>query len=471
MLEKLEPTVLVIFGITGDLAKRKVLPAIYNLVKAELLDENSRIIGISRQALSTDEMVEKLNLCVLEKNQTCDPIVLQRFRQIFEMFQLDPLETNDYINLKKHLAKLDANFKTCATKLIYLSIPPQVYNPIIKKIGEVNLNNDCTEHQTKHLRLLVEKPFGHDYLSAIKLIEDTEAVFSEDQIFRIDHYLAKDAAQNILHFRHHNPVFNQQWNSNYISHIHVLAKEEIGIENRINFYEQVGALRDLIQSHLIQILSLVGMDLPSEITANEVHAQKTKFIESLSIYKNEHLSLDKTVIRGQYHSYSSEVNNPNSQIETFASVLLNSNLPLWQNTSFQLTTGKALNKKETLIKIYFGHNQFNILHLRIQPDEGFDLNLKIENPGFNKNLTNVKMNFSYNQLFDNSYDAYEKVLVDAIKGDHLLFANKNEVLASWRLFQPILDNWAANRSILHIYDNNSDGPSLNKLAINFNDLN
>ena len=462
----LPPTIIIIFGITGDLAKRKVLPAIYHLAKQNILSSSTKIIGISRQNITIDEMLEKVNLCVLEKDNICDPEVLRRLHGAIEMFQLNNLNDEDYIRLEQRIKDIETEIGQCADRLIYLSIPPQVYSPIIQKLGQFNLNKACQDHDhQKSVRLLVEKPFGYDIESAQTLISNTEAVFEENQIFRIDHYLAKESAKNILRFRSHNPIFSKQWDSDHISHIHVIAKEEIGIENRVNFYEQVGALRDLIQSHLIQLLALCIMELPQEITSDEVHANKSKILQSLSIYKFNQIPLSESVVRGQYESYQQEVNNKDSKTETFTSILLQSSEPRWANTSFQLTTGKCLDQKETVIKIYFGNKSPNILSLRVQPNEGIDINLQIEEPGFKNKLTEVKMNFSYHQSFDNSYDAYERVLVDAIKGEHMLFATKHEVMASWRLFQPILDNWSKDQSPLHIYPNNSAGPDLGHLAV------
>jgi len=455
-----KPSILVIFGITGDLAKRKVLPAIYHLCKDNLLPEGTKIIGISRREVPKEEILNTVSICANEiDNNTCDPTVIQRLNSWLTMFKLNPLEDKDYIALSAYLTKLEEETHQCLDRLFYLSIPPQVYGPIIEKLGQHQLNQSCL-HAQADVRLLIEKPFGYDITSAEQLIQETEKVFSEDQIFRIDHYLAKETAQNILKFRRHNPIFSSQWDSTHISRIHVIAKEKIGIENRVNFYEQVGAMRDLVQSHLMQLLSLTAMEIPSELNSDEVHAAKHAFLESL-MPPDSQRGIDKQVIRGQYDTYKNEVDNQKSETETYVSILLSSKDPRWTNTVFQLTTGKSLDEKNTLIEIYFGTNDPNILTFRIQPDEGIEINLLIEQPGFSHNLKEVKMNFSYDQdnSTNNSHDAYERVLVDAIRGDKLLFASKSEVMSSWRILQPILDYWQNNHNDLIIYKTASKGPS------------
>ncbi len=458
---ELKPSILIVFGITGDLAKRKILPAIYQLCKEKMLPEDTKILGISRRDVPIDEILDTVNLCANEQDGICDPAVIERIRSCTSMFQVDPLSDQDYISLKEHLDLMEQEQGGCMDRLFYLSIPPQVYIPIIQKMGQHGLNRGCS-HQQAVAKLMIEKPFGYDVASAEILIRETEKVFTEDQIFRIDHYLAKETAQNILKFRRHNPVFSSQWNDRHIRRIHVIAKEKIGIENRVGFYERVGAMRDLIQSHLMQLLSLTALDMPEELTSDSVHASKRKFMESL-LPPDTSLGISKQVVRGQYDNYKAEVANPHSSIETFVSMVLRSRHPDWQNCEFQLTTGKALDEKVTIIKVYFGDKDPNILSFRIQPDEGIDIDLLIEEPGFTHNLRKVKMNFSYAQHFDTSRDAYERVLIDAIRGDKLLFATKSEVMASWRVLQPILDAWSATSDDLVIYPSGGKGPSIRHL--------
>lgn len=463
----LKPSILIIFGITGDLAKRKVLPALYHLTKDNLLPEGTKIIGVSRRELPIQSVINRVDLCVSEEGNVCDPDVLKRLESSLSMFKLDPLVEADYERLRNYLDQLEEEAKQCLDRLYYLSIPPQVYSQLIERLGAAKLNQSCS-HNKASVRLLVEKPFGFDVATASQLIADTSKVFNEDQIFRIDHYLAKETAQNILNFRLHNPAFASQWNGLHISAIHVIANEQIGIQNRINFYEQVGALRDLVQSHLLQLLSLTAMEMPEHLTSAEVHASKQAFIKNL-IPPSDELGITNQAMRGQYDSYKSEVKKAQSNIETFVSIVLRSKDPNWKGTLFQLTTGKALEAKNTTIKVYFGNDNPNVLSFRIQPDEGIDIDLLIEQPGFKRELRRVKMTFSYQTDFADSsgHDAYERVLVDAIRGDHLLFATQEEVMASWRLLQPILTYWENNDSDLEIYPNGSTGPDSSKLQTAF----
>lgn len=464
---KLKPSILVIFGITGDLAKRKVLPALYHLCKENLLPEGTKIIGISRKHVKNQEIIDTIHECISEGGNICDSKVLDKLNDWLSMFKLDPLDDQDYDSLSDYLYKIETDAGQCLNRLFYLSIPPQVYGQIIERLGSHTLNKSCP-HNKAETRLLVEKPFGFDVTTAQQLIENTEKVFSEEQIFRIDHYLAKETAQNILKFRRHNPVFANQWNGKQIKRIHVIAKEKIGIENRVGFYEQVGALRDLVQSHLLQLLSLTAMEIPKEINSDEVHAAKHEFIKNL-IPPSPGIGITNQVIRGQYDTYKDEVNNPHSNTETFVSLVLQSKDPNWDGCIFQLTTGKSLDEKQTLIQIYFGNEDPNVLSFRIQPNEGIDVDLLIEQPGFAHNLHRVKMNFSYNQNISDSHYAYERVLVDAIRGDKMLFATKLEVMSSWHLLQPILDYWQQGGEDLEIYTSGSEGPSTKRLEKMFSD--
>ena len=449
---KLQPSVLIIFGITGDLAKRKVLPALYSLSRDRILHPDTRIVGISRKDITGDTILDSIRKSVELQGKPCEQAILDRLSQQLSTYRLDPLQGDDYAGLKKLLesyGRLDW--------LFYLAIPPQVYSPIIQLLGRYGLHLGHPDGQNLS-RLLIEKPFGYDLDSAQQLAKNMNVVFKEQQIFRIDHYLAKETAQNILAFRRHNPVFASQWDGRHIRQIHVIAKEKIGIENRVNFYERVGAMRDLIQSHLLQLLALSAMDMPDQLDAQSVHAAKYRFLHSL-IPPGTNAPIIQTVIRGQYAGYRKEVGNPESSTETFVSMVLKSRNRLWKNCRFQLTTGKALDRKSTLIQVYFGDQPSNILTFRLQPDEGIDVTFTIEHPGLNRALESVKMDFSYNQNTD-SRDAYERVLVDALRNDHLLFATRQEVMTSWRLLQPVLNAWENNASDLVIYPNGSRGPDM-----------
>ena len=452
------PAILVIFGITGDLAKRKVLPAIYHLFKENLLPKHTQIVGTSRRAMSNDELLAQVELCVLEVDNVCDPDALQVFRDNLRMVQLNPVNDADYDTLHRTLDDIDAAKGQKLNRLYYLSVPPQVYGPVIRRLGEHGLNTNG-ENGDPVSRLLVEKPFGYDVASAQSLIQETAAVFREDQIFRIDHYLAKETAQNILTFRQHNPVFSSIWDGQHIRAVEVRAAEQIGIEGRANFYDSVGALRDLVQSHLLQLLTLTLMDLPTNPSDNnQLHASKQAFLEALQPIAPDEVR--QRVVRAQYDDYRREVGHQDSTTETFVSVELYSQLPKWQGVPLRLTTGKALDAKQTSITVYLGTPEAdcNKLTFRIQPDEGIDVQLLVKRPGYADDIQAADMNFSYASSFQNDVqpDAYERVLVDAVRGDKALFATSEEVMASWHILQPILDAWTRTSDDLRHYPSGSE---------------
>jgi glucose-6-phosphate 1-dehydrogenase len=450
----LEPAIIVIFGITGDLAQRKLLPALYHLFKDKLVHEHTEIVGLTRQDLQVDDLLQKVELCVLEQDNVCDPDVMHAIRDSLRMLQLDPSTPDDYNKLLSSLNNIEAEHGVCMNRLYYLSVPPSIYTAVVENLGTHGLNASCP-HGTAASRLLVEKPFGYDLASGKKLITHTEAFFSEEQIFRIDHYLAKESAQNILTFRRHNPVFASNWNSKHIRQITVLAHEKIGVEGRGGFYDDVGALRDLVQSHLLQLLALVMCDINEQEGDIALHTAKQTLLESLQPVD------PATTTRAQYDGYKQDVNNESSHTETFVRLELLSHLPQWQGTALRIETGKALDTKRTEIEILFedAKGNTNELTFRIQPNEGIDLQLTAKKPGFSLQTQRVRMDFSYHGVFDEPShpDAYERVLVDALIGDHSLFATSAEVIAAWKALQPILDYWQSADDV-QSYAVGSQGP-------------
>lgn len=458
-MSKLEPAVIVIFGVSGDLSRRKVLPAIYHLIKDNLLPDKIFIFGTSRQNLSTDDLMKEVELCVLEEEKVCDPEALKKFKDVFEIIQFDPVQPDHFADLKKRLEDIEDKEGVCLNRLYYLSIPPQVYAPVIKNLGNNGLTKSCA-HGNAKIRLLVEKPFGYDLVSATELIENTSKYFSEEQIYRIDHYLAKETAQNILTFRKFNPLFNKTWNNHYISSIYIRALEKLTIEGRVFFYDNVGALRDLVQSHLLQLLALTAMDLPDDIFSSEQnHSGRLRILESIKI---SHEQLEDKLIRGQYEGYQEEVKNPGSETETYVKLELSIDSEKWHRVPITIETGKALTDKKTDIRVDFKgeDGQINQLTIRIQPNEGIDIGLVVKRPGLDKTTQNVVMDFSYSNSFDNHGhpDAYERVLTDALMGDQSLFASSEEVLAAWKVVQQVLDFWQNQDPPLHSYEVGSSGP-------------
>jgi len=459
---QLEPAVIVIFGVTGDLAQRYLLPALYHLIKEGLLHDKTEIIGTSRREITTEEMLSDTKLCASEPNGVCDPAALQKMRDRFRMVRLDPTDNKDYAELLRTMNGLEDTEGVCMNRLYYLSIPPQVYGPVIRHMSTEGLNGSC-QHGNAGSRLLIEKPFGYDATSARELIETMSHGFSEEQVFRIDHYLAKETVQNILTFRFQNPIFEALWNREHIERIEVSASEAIGIEGRAQFYEPLGALRDFIQSHLLQLLAVVTMDRPEAMDSQHIHASKQALLQRIQavpagLVKNH-------AVRGQYAGYRDEVSNPGSMTETFAGLRLFIDSPRWGGVPLVLWTGKKLAEKRTEVAVRFksrAQETTNYLRMRIQPNEGIELDLVAKKPGFDTELQPTAMDFSYQQNFGGHShpDAYERVLVDAVRGDRTLFATGEEVMQAWRIVQPALDAWSRPEATLDEYAGGTDGAEL-----------
>jgi glucose-6-phosphate 1-dehydrogenase len=456
----LEPTIIVIFGITGDLAQRKLLPALYHLVKDGLVHEKTIIVGTSRRHINAEDILDKIRPCILDEDGTCDDETLNSLGKMFSIQTMDATDSRDYAKLRGHLNALEDKHGVCMNRLFYLSIPPQIFAPIVRHLGEQQLNGSC-QHGVATTRLLVEKPFGYDLVSAEELIHETGKHFDETQVFRIDHYLAKETAQNILTFRFQNPLFEAVWNKENIRSIDIVAFEQIDIEGRASFYDHVGALRDLIQSHLLQLMALVTMERPARMSSDSIHHAKLALFNNVQTIPAD--KINERVVRAQYDGFRGEVENPNSTTETFARLQLFIENERWQGVPVTLQTGKALAKKETSITLTFGEqdsDQTNIFTFNIQPDEGIGIKLLVKRPGFESELDVAAMDFRYERSFDEQGhpDAYERVLVDAVRGDHTLFATSAEILAAWRIVEPAIQAWSQNDTDLKTYKKGSAGP-------------
>lgn len=464
--EKLNPTIIVIFGITGDLSHRKLLPALYYLIKNDLLPPNTKIIGVSRHDVDLDKLMASVRETLKNNHQDCDEPSISKFSKMLSMHKMNLTSKDDYASLKSHLNKIEDNLGVCLNRLFYLAIPPTVLTHIIENLGVSGLAEGC-QHGKANSRLLLEKPFGFDKLSAQELILTNSKYFNEDQIFRIDHYIAKETVQNILSFRFQNPIFESIWNAKHISYIEIVALEKIDIENRSIFYEQTGALRDLTQSHLLQLLATIAMEEPVSLHSEDIHLSKQNLLKSIvPIYPN---NLDQQAIRGQYEGYKQEVNNPKSFVETFAGLKLYINTTRWHNVPFFIKTGKAMSEKKTQIRIHFkpknpNNDKTNDLYINIQPNEGIELILWAKKPGFLSHLNKVNMSFLYQQAYDEygHPNAYERVLVDAIKGDQSLFASSEGILSSWQILEPVIDKWDSVGDGLQTYKKGSNGPTMPK---------
>lgn len=457
-IDKTDPAIIIIFGITGDLVKRKLFPAIYGLIKADLLNDKTKIVGLTRQDLSTDQIVSEL----VDDYPDYDEITINSFKDRFEVRTIDVNNLDDYTKLKDHLYSLEQAQAVCMTKLFYLSVPSQAQITIIKYLGQSGLNKKCL-HDVAESRLLIEKPFGHDLNSAHKLIEEASEYFEEDQIYRIDHYVAKETVQNVLTFRSSNPLFKSVWSNQYIARIDITAHELLGVEGRGVFYEQTGALRDLIQNHLLQLMAITTMDEDDFSSSEAIHQAKLALLDSVTPITAD--QAPEHSFRGQYETYKAEVNNPNSSIETYAAIEVNIDNSRWHGVPIIISTGKAFNQKSTTIKVIFkpikGQTHTNSLIFQIEPNEGISLDVMVKKPGLGNELSQTQMGFSYSSTFPTSpiTNAYERVLADAISGDHSLFTTSQEIIASWEIVEGVLDSWSKDGEKLDIYKNDSTGPT------------
>lgn len=430
MSQNLPATILVIIGITGDLAQRKLLPAIREIAQVNALPDSFRIVGISRRELTLKDVA---------------PADDDFWEHHLELRQMDLDDTAAYHDLATQLEGIERSLGGSAQKLFYLSVPPDAAQTIIQKLGDAGLA------EAPRTKLLLEKPFGTDLSSAEQLVKNLEAHFKEEQVYRIDHYLAKEMAQNLVVFRSANPVFSQTWNSKFIASIEVIACETLTIEGRSTFYEQTGALRDVVQSHLLQLVALTLMELPKLDDWQSIPRLRCEALSAIAPAK--------TAMRGQYEGYKEEVKNPDSAVETFVSLQLESTDPRWKGVPIKVTTGKALDQQFTEIRVAYrgeGNTEANLLTLRVQPDESVQIALWVKKPGYERQLQQIPLSFKYSHHFEDKLpDAYERVFMDAMRSDHSLFTTSQEVLASWKILAPVQAAWEKSSDDLGVYKKGS----------------
>ncbi len=411
-------TKLLIFGITGDLSQRKLLPALSKLVETGEF-ENLEIVGVSRREVDKGELLDGVD----------------NLKGHVSSFTMDLAQKADYTRLKGHLSLQDDE-----QLLAYLAVPPSAATQIVDFMGEAGLN-------TPNVKVLFEKPFGIDLVSAQDFIARTARYFEEAQLYRIDHYLAKEMAQNIVAFRGGNALFSNIWNNNFIESIEVVASEKIGIEGRGQFYEQTGALRDVVQGHLMQLLALTLMDIPPDFDWQELPALRLKALQQLE------LADPAKAFRAQYEGYQEEAGNIGSTTETFVRLELSSTQPRWLDVPITLTTGKALAEKTTEIRIHLKklhEAQSNAIIFRIQPNEGIDIELFTKKPGYDRDFETRHLELTFPE--DTSFpDAYEQVLVNAIRSQKNLFTSSSEVIRSWEILAPVQRVWNMSSKVLPQY--------------------
>jgi glucose-6-phosphate 1-dehydrogenase len=461
------PNAMVIFGGSGDLAHRKIVPALYNLELHRLLPQNFQVIGTSRTAFSDEEYRRDMRKAVEEFSRT-QPIqhqVWESFASRLHYVTGSSTDPDTCARIGDLLDRFDAERGTDGNRLFYLSLIPRLFPETVRGIGKAGIGGRGWDRGWS--RVVCEKPFGHDLASARELQALLTEVFPEEDVFRIDHYLGKESVQNIIAFRFANGIFEPVWNHHYVDHVQVTVAESIGIEHRGNFYETAGAIRDIIQNHALQVLSLVAMEPPADFEPEDVRNEKAKVLKALRRLEGE--EVDAAVVRGQYGpgwvegkqvpGYREEPDvAPDSVVETYVAIEFLVDNWRWAGTPFYLRTGKRLPKRATEVVVQFKaapHLPFgegardglepNALVLRIQPDEGITMKFGAKVPGPSLEVRSVNMDFSYGTSFaDDLPDAYERLLLDVMVGDPTLFPRWDSVEEAWRVVQPILDRWAAS---------------------------
>jgi glucose-6-phosphate 1-dehydrogenase len=459
-----DPCVMVIFGASGDLTRRKLLPALYNLARNQLLSREFALVGVARDAMSTEEFRAKLKQDLQQfSGQQLDADLSQWFEERMYYITGEFGDAKTFQQLKNLLQKIDQEKNTQQNYFFYLAITPVFFGPVVEQLASVGLMHEESGHWR---RVIIEKPFGRDLDSAKALNQQLLKVADESQIYRIDHYLGKETVQNIMAFRFANGIFEPIWNRRYIDHVQISVAETVGVEQRGGYYDTAGALRDMVPNHLMQLISLTAMEPPISFRANDVRDEQAKILHAIQPLTSEEV-LSRTV-RGQYGpgpvegtqvpGYRSESSvPPDSRTETFVAVKLQIDNWRWAGVPFYFRTGKRMPVRNTQIVIQFRRAPFvlfrntsvedlmpNQLVLHIQPEEGISLRFAAKTPGPIMRLGTVDMDFNYSDYFGNQVTTgYERLLHDCMVGDATLFQRADMVEAGWSVVSPMLDVWKA----------------------------
>lgn len=460
-----DPCTLIIFGATGDLTRRKLVPALFNLMCDGLLTPGFALIAFARRPKTDDEFRTEMHESIetFGNPKPLDAAVWATFAPAIRYLHADFDRPEGYQQLQILLTELETQRGTPAgqgNRLFYLATPPDAYPRIIAQLGNNGLNGPAPSQQegAGWTRIIIEKPFGHDLQSARELNRQVLNVFDESQVYRIDHYLGKETVQNILTFRLGNSIFEPLWNRRYVDHVQILVAEQIGVEGRGDYYDSAGAMRDMVQNHMLQVLALMAMEPPAAFTADAVRNEKVKALQAIRPIAADEVG--RYTVRGQYTEYRNETGvRPGSTTETFVALKLMIDNWRWAGVPFYLRTGKALGRRITEIAIQFRqpplmlfsrdsedrgqpHMDPNMLILRIQPNESIALRIGLKPPGASLSLRPVNLEFYYDEVFGaHTPEAYERLLLDAILGDATLFIRRDEVEAAWSLVTPILKGW------------------------------
>ena len=486
---QLDPCSLIIFGASGDLTQRKLIPAIFSIYRRGLLPDNFFIVGCARSELSDDEFRNKMGEALIEEDKNLSKDIIDVFLKRCHYMAGGYDDLKLYGELTRKLETLEEKYGTSGNRVFYLSTPPNLFEPIVNRLGALGLTKE-EKTPGNWVRVVVEKPFGHDLDSAMELDRQLYQVLDEHQIYRIDHYLGKETVQNILMFRFANTIFEPVWNRSYIDNVQITVAESLGVGHRAGYFEQSGQLRDMFQNHMMQMLSLVAMEPPSSFDADRVRDEKVKLLRCIRSFPRENLS--ESLVRGQYGE--GEIGDQNvrayrdeegvaekSNVETFVAARVMIDNWRWQGVPFYMRSGKRLPTKISEVVITFKrvpHLMFpssmpdeltepNKLILTIQPHEGVSLTFQAKVPGPKLELIPLTLDFHYKDRFGSFLpEAYERLLFDCISGDQTLFIRHDEVKVAWRLLDPVLKSWSKS-SPEHepdFYDSGTWGPtSSNKL--------
>jgi len=452
-----EPTIIVIFGASGDLTKKKLLPALFHLEQSGLLPQEFAVVGVARRDLS-QSFNPDMKKAIVSSGVDESDAKLAPFMEKVSYFTTNFDDSEGYAKLKETLAGMDKEKGTKGNRLFYLAVAPEYFGEIVDKLGEQGMQK---AEAGATVRVIIEKPFGHDLDSARALNDEVAKVFAEEQTFRIDHYLGKETVQNILIFRFANMMFEPLWNAKYIDNIQITAAESIGIEGRGPFYEKAGASRDILQNHMMEMLSFVAMEPPATFEAKGVLEEKLKLFQAIGPLT------EATAARGQYGKgtvggeqvkpYREEDRvDPNSATETFAAAKLSIDTPRWKGVPFYLRAGKRLGKRVTEVVIEFRQpekqifatmpkDQPNLIRIRIQPEEGISFIFSNKLPTPDTTIVPVAATLKYQDAFGKyTANGYERLLLDAMLGDATLFSHREAVEVAWALYTPLLESWAKN---------------------------
>jgi len=470
---------MVVFGASGDLTRRKLIKGLFGLYKRNLLSEHFYMLGCGRTEYTDDEF-RKLAYEVIKDDDGHSGEFLKRLYYT----NGDYNDAAFYHTIRGRLATLDKIHGQNGCYIFYLAIPPTVFGAVIDNLGKSGFAFGDAEDPSQCLRLIIEKPFGRDYKTAVALNEQIHRCFKESQVYRIDHYLAKETVQNILIFRFGNAIFEPIWNRNYVDHIQITIAETLGVEHRAGYYEQAGALRDIFQNHMLQLLALTAMEPPTSFEADRIRDEKIRLLRSIRpLGASEH-----DIVRGQYTRGTMDGHEvagyrqeegvaPNSKIETFVAAKLMIDNWRWKGVPFYLRTGKRLPQRISEVAVTFKkvpHSMFeslgirelasNVLIFRIQPDEGISLCFEAKSPGAKTCISTLAMDFSYKNVFGiESPDAYQRVLLDGMNGDQTLFTRYDDVEIAWNLLTPVLQTWERDSSPYEYPAGNGSFPAADKL--------